>query len=184
MAGTQLKNQGNNIFPITHVEDVVRLTDGITLEALLAALKFTADSHIADDTNPHSVTASQVGALTEQETEDLIEDKILEIDTDGLVKNPTWVNATFTLTLPIAGSAPLIIDLPVEQLIKGIAFDDATSSLILTLEGGGTQSVPLNALVVGLASEAWVTTQLTPILSSITALASRVTDLENDVVTV
>ena len=95
-------------------------------------------------------------------------------DLTGVVKNPTWNGATYVLTLPIQGSPPLVIDLPVESLIKGMSFESSTNELVLTLDSGAEQRVPLNALVVGLASETWVTSQITNAIDELAVI----TDLD------
>jgi len=79
-----------------------------------------------------------------------------EVDLTGYVHNPTYNHNTHILTLPTTGGQALVIDLPIEQLIEGMSFDSGTNELVLTLQNGQTQRVPLNTLVVGLASETWV----------------------------
>ena len=86
----------------------------------------------------------------------LIHDEAPPTDLTGLVKNPTWNENTYTLALPVVNGTSLTIDLPVEQLVRGMSLDASTNELVLTLESGEEQRVPLNNLVVGLASEAWV----------------------------
>jgi len=83
------------------------------------------------------------------------------VNLNGYVNNPTWNGTTYVLTLPINGFPPLIIDLPIESLIKGMSFDSGTNELVLTLDSGAQTRVPLNALVVGLASETWVNQRIT-----------------------
>ena len=97
-------------------------------------------------------------------------------DLSGLVKNPTWNGSTYTLVLPVVNGTSLTIDLPIEQLVKGMSFDSVTNELVLTLDSGAVQRVPLNALVVGLASESWVTQQLATLQASIKPTALSNTD--------
>jgi len=127
---------------------------------------------VVSDSGTYSVNIDvDVAKLTQ-----LIHDEAPATDLTGLVKNPTWNGSTYTLVLPRVNGTSITIDLPVEQLIKGISFDSATKELVLTLDNGTRQRVPLNTLVVGLASETWVNQQLATLQASIKPTALSNTD--------
>lgn len=54
------------------------------------------------------------------------------------------------------------IDLPIEQLVMSVEYDDTTKSIVITLQNGQQTVVPVGALISGLVSE----TQLQTILQS------------------
>ena len=90
-----------------------------------------------------------------------------ESDLNWCVKNPTWHDSKYILTLPIQWATPLVIDLPVEGLLKGLSYDASTKELVLTLENGTQTRVALNELVVGLASEEYVDTAISTVQEEI-----------------
>ena len=85
----------------------------------------------------------------------LLQKALQAADLMGFVKNPTWNGAQYVLTLPVEGGQALVVDLPVEALLKDLRYDEETNELILVTDMGD-RPVLLNKLVVGLASEAYV----------------------------
>lgn len=51
------------------------------------------------------------------------------------------------------------IDLPIEQLVMSVAFDNATKELVITLKNGNITRIPLSDIISGLATENWVKEQ-------------------------
>ena len=52
------------------------------------------------------------------------------------------------------------IDLPIEQLVMSVEYDDTTKSIIITLQNGQQTVVPVGALISGLVSETQLQTTL------------------------
>lgn len=60
--------------------------DGSTVQDLLNALKKFADAHLADESNPHNVTATQTGAYTKAETDQAINNKVVAIGSGDMAQ--------------------------------------------------------------------------------------------------
>lgn len=60
-----------------------------------------------------------------------------------------------------------VIDLPIEQLVMSVTYDNDTKEIVITLQNGNITRVPVGALISGLVSE----TQLNTILESYTTKA-------------
>lgn len=68
-------------------------------------------------------------------------------DLDGFVYNVTYNSSTHTLTFFQQNEPNIVVDLPIEQLIKGVAL--VGNDLVFNFEDGSTVTVPLNTLLVG-----------------------------------
>ena len=183
--GTQLKNINNdNIFPLAYVEDIARQADDILLQSLLDdKANLESPSFTGTPIAPTPLTSSN---STQIATTQFVknQDYITATSLNGFVKNPTWNGTSYILTLPIQGGTTLVIDLPIEGLLKGLSYDDTTQSLILTLEDGSTTSIPIGDLVVGMASETFVTNAISTFSGTLNnvAFSGNYNDLSNRLV--
>ena len=103
-------------------------------------------AHITDTNNPHSVTASQVGALP-------------NTTKYGAVLSLTINSTTYVLTAQLKdqdgnnlGTAQTI-DLPLESVVVSGSYDSDTKEVVLTLQGGSTIRFSVADLVSGLQTE-------------------------------
>ena len=110
----------------------------------------------------------------------LLQSALQGADLLGFVKNPTWNGTQYVLTLPVDGKQSLVIDLPVEALLKDLRYDEDTNELVLVTDMGDRR-VPLNKLVVGLASEAYVNQMFVDFADTLhkVAFTGNYDDLEN-----
>lgn len=108
--------------------------------------KDTVDAHVLDTNNPHSVTASQVGALP-------------NTTKYGAALSLTINSTNYVVTVQLKdqdgnnlGTAQTI-DLPLESVVVSGAYDSATKEVVLTLQDGSKIRFSVADLVSGLQTE-------------------------------
>src|SRR5690606_33599520 len=93
-------------------------------------------------------------------------------DLDGFIYDVQYNSATHTITFYQQNEPNIVIDLPIEQLIKGVQL--VGNDLVFTFEDGSTVTVPLNTLLVGVVKSV---NGLTP--NSQGEIILNVTDIPN-----
>ena len=85
------------------------------------------------------------------------------VDNLGLRVTADNVNYRYTFQLTHEGVAignGITIDLPIESLVVGVAYDEDLDALKVNLKGGETVTVPLGEIIQGLASQQYVDEEL------------------------
>ena len=85
------------------------------------------------------------------------------VDNLGLRVTADNVNYRYTFQLTHEGVSignAVIIDLPIESLVVGVAYDEDLDALRVNLKGGETVTVPLGEIIQGLASQQYVDEEL------------------------
>jgi len=104
------------------------------------ASKFKENVEVPNAQNvSHAANLGQVQAF--------LVNKLDASDLDGFVYNVTYNSSNHVLTFFKQNSANVVIDLPIEQLIKGVQL--VGNDLEFTFEDGSVVTAPLNSLVVG-----------------------------------
>ncbi len=136
-------------FPVKRITSNVASVEWVALPSHLAdldTLYSTVTSHVADTSNPHSVTAAQVGALADSTKYGA--SLTMSIDSSTYVVTATLKDQDGN-TLGTAQT----IDLPLESVVVSGSYDDQTKKVILTLQSGDTVEFSIADLIDGLQSE-------------------------------
>jgi hypothetical protein len=164
--------------PKDDIATTTQLNDEITarenadlgLQNQINTNKGTMDGHIANTSNPHQVTKTQVGLGNVDNTSDLDKpisaatqtalDEKMPISTKyGAALSLTINSTTYVVTAQLKdqdgnnlGTAQTI-DLPLESVVVSGAYDSVTKEVVLTLQGGSTIRFSVADLVSGLQTE-------------------------------
>lgn len=136
-------------FPVKRITSNVASVEWVALPSHLAdldTLYSTVTSHVADTSNPHSVTAAQVGALSDSTKYGA--SLTMSIDSSTYVVTATLKDQDGN-TLGTAQT----IDLPLESVVVSGSYDAQTKEVVLTLQGGSTVRFSVADLVSGLQAE-------------------------------
>lgn len=136
-------------FPVKRITSNVASVEWVALPSHLAdldTLYSTVTSHVADTSNPHSVTAAQVGALADSTKYGA--SLTMSIDSSTYVVTATLKDQDGN-TLGTAQT----IDLPLESVVVSGSYDAQTKEVVLTLQGGSTVRFSVADLVSGLQTE-------------------------------
>ena len=164
--GTRIDNVINDLA----TETTAREKADTALQGQITSNKNAIDAHVADTSNPHSVTKAQVGLGNVDNTSDL--DKPISTATqaalDGKMSASVKYGAALSLTInstTYVVTAQLkdqdgnnlgmaqTIDLPLESVVVSGAYDSATKEVVLTLQDGSTIRFSVADLVSGLQTE-------------------------------
>lgn len=122
-------------------------------------------AHTLNQNNPHHVTAAQIGLGNVNNTADydkpisratqaaleVINDTIAEIEallnSDNLVSNVTWNEATTTLGFVFRDGSEKIIHIPLLEIFESITFDNDTSELVIILPNGDEHRIDIGSLI-------------------------------------
>ena len=164
--------------PKDDIATTTQLNDEITarenadlgLQNQINTNKGTMDGHIANTSNPHQVTKTQVGLGNVDNTSDLNKpistatqnalDLKMPISTKyGAALSLTINSTTYVVTAQLKdqdgnnlGTAQTI-DLPLESVVVSGAYDSTTKEVVLTLQDGSTIRFSVADLVSGLQTE-------------------------------
>lgn len=91
----------------------------------------------------------------------VVENLELEVDELEYVENIAFDDDTFKFTITYRDGTTQVIDLPLEQMIVDVTYDDVTKDLTFELNNGNTLVVPLDDIVSGLISTSDIVDNLT-----------------------
>lgn len=100
----------------------------------------------------------------------VVEDLKLEIDDLEYVENIEWDDDTFKQTITYRDGTTQVIDLPLEQMIVDVTYDNVTKDLTFELNNGNTLVVPLDDIISGLVATSDIANNLN------TTVAGKVLD--------
>lgn len=127
----------------------VSLEDDITAEELSTALNLSQYANtvtsVNDKTGVVSLTAEDVGALP-------------NTTLYGASLDLTVSDTDYKLTAQLKDQDGTVlttktIDLPIEQLVTAVSYDNTTKDLTITLQNGSTTTVPLDDIISGLVND-------------------------------
>ena len=78
----------------------------------------------------------------------LLQSKLEESNLDGFVNDVEYDSTNQTITFTRQNESDVVVNLQLESLITNVSLDD-DNNLIIEFEGGDTQTIPLNTLLVG-----------------------------------
>lgn len=92
-----------------------------------------------------------------------VEGILPDVNGDVNIQNPivsaTINTSNYVLTLKHLDNTNTLIDLPLEQMVVDVEYDNSTKDLIFTLNNGTVTNVPLDDIVSGLATTSYVDTK-------------------------
>lgn len=120
----------------------ISVLDGLDMDVIAGAAT-TITSHVANTSNPHSVTIAQIGALSDSTKY-------------GASLVVSMDSSTYVVTAQLKdqdgnalGSAQTI-DLPLESVVVSGSYDSANKKVVLTLKSGSTVEFSVADLISGL----------------------------------
>lgn len=91
----------------------------------------------------------------------VVENLELEVDELEYVENIAFDDDTFKFTITYRDGTTQVIDLPLEQMIVDVTYDDVTKDLTFELNNGNTLVVPLDDIIDGLVKTSDIVDNLT-----------------------
>src|SRR6056297_581828 len=86
-----------------------------------------------------------------------------------MIKSVTFTGSTGVLTFTKYDDTTSTVNLPTELIIESGSYDSATKDLTLVLASGDEIVIPLDDILVGIATESWVNTQLSSYYTKVAA---------------
>ncbi len=122
---------------------------------------------------PQQVNKNKNDIQTLNDDANLVRGRVTLLENANMVKSVSYETLTHKITFTFYDNTTQLLDLPLESTIVGASYNNAAKDITFTLQNGSTLIVPLDDLVSGLPSEAWVNTYFIPKTSIVDNLTTN-----------